>query len=98
MNNKFRLDKNAQPEKYEIFIEPDLENEKFTGNESIHLSINKPTKQIKLNSIGLKINNVKLIDSNKEEVYPDIKFDDEHEMVEFNFNQEINSGNYSLFL
>ena len=64
MNNKFRLDKNAQPEKYEIFIEPDLENEKFTGNESIHLSINKPTKQIKLNSIGLKINNVKLINSN----------------------------------
>ena len=98
MNNKFRLDKNAQPEKYEIFIEPDLENEKFTGNESIHLSINKPTKLIKLNSIGLKINNVKLIDSNKEEVYPDIKFDDEHEMVEFNFNQEINSGNYSLYL
>ena len=98
MNNKFRLDKNAQPEKYEIFIEPDLENEKFTGNESIHLSINKPTKQIKLNSIGLKINNVKLINSNKEEVYPDIKFDDEHEMVEFNFNQEINSGNYSLYL
>ena len=37
MINKFRLDKNSQPEKYEIFIEPDLDNEKFTGNESIHL-------------------------------------------------------------
>ena len=59
MINKFRLDKNTQPEKYEIFIEPDLDNEKFTGNESIKLSIKKPTKQIKLNSIGLKINNVK---------------------------------------
>ena len=39
MINKFRLDKNSQPEKYEIFIEPDLDNEKFTGNESIKLSI-----------------------------------------------------------
>ena len=46
MINKFRLDKNSQPEKYEIFIEPDLENEKFTGNEYIKLSIEKPTKQI----------------------------------------------------
>ena len=36
MINKFRLDKNTQPEKYEIFIEPDLDNEKFTGNESSH--------------------------------------------------------------
>ena len=98
MINKFRLDKNSQPEKYEIFIEPDLENEKFTGNEYIKLSIKKPTKQIKLNSIGLKINNVKLINSNKEEVYPGIKFDDKHEMVEFNFDKEINSGDYSLYL
>ena len=76
MNNKFRLDKNAQPEKYEIFIEPDLENEKFTGNESIHLSINKPTKQIKLNSIGLKINNVKLIDFWGSDLFNDSHFDD----------------------
>ena len=67
MKNKFRLDKYALPEKYEIFIEPDLENEKFIGNETIHLEINKPTKQIKLNTIGLKITNPKLLDANKSE-------------------------------
>ena len=27
MKNKFRLEKYALPKKYEIFIEPDLENE-----------------------------------------------------------------------
>ena len=77
MKNKFRLDKYALPEKYEIFIEPDLENEKFIGNETIHLEINKPTKQIKLNTIGLKITNPKLLDSNKSEYIPEIKFDEE---------------------
>ena len=54
MINKFRLDKNSQPERYEIFIEPDLENEKFTGNEFIKLSIKKPTKQIKSAKINRK--------------------------------------------
>ena len=53
MINKFRLDKNSQPEKYEIFIEPDLENEKFTGNEYIKLSIEKPTND--------HIENIKLL-------------------------------------
>ena len=98
MKNKFRLDKYAIPEKYEIFIEPDLENEKFIGNETIHLEINKPTKQIKLNTIGLKITNPKLLDANESEYIPEIKFDEEHEMVEFNFNKEIGIGNFSLYL
>ena len=64
MKNKFRLDKYAIPEKYEIFIEPDLENEKFIGNETIHLEIIKPTKQIKLNTIGLKIGDVVMREDN----------------------------------
>ena len=98
MKNKFRLDNYALPEKYEIFIEPDLENEKFNGHETIQLEINKPTKQIKLNTIGLKIINPKLFDSSNFEHIPEIKFDEEHEMVEFNFNKEIGVGNFSLYL
>ena len=62
MINKFRLDKNTQPEKYEIFIEPDLDNEKFTGNESIklfnsdisELRLNKFISLLSLNFINLK--------------------------------------------
>jgi len=98
MKNKFRLEKYAMPEKYEIFIEPDLDNEKFTGNERIHIHIKEPTQQIKLNSIGLKISNSKLIDNNNNEHIPDINFDNEHEIVEFNFNQEIREGKYILYL
>ena len=98
MKNKFRLDKYAIPEKYEIFIEPDLENEKFIGNETINLEINKPTKQIKLNTIGLKITNPKLFDESRSEYIPEVKFDEKHEMVEFNFNEEIGIGNFSLYL
>ncbi|MFL2677355.1 MAG: M1 family metallopeptidase [Dehalococcoidia bacterium] len=98
MKNKFRLEKYALPKKYEIFIEPDLENEKFAGNEKIQIQIKESTNQIKLNSIGLKIYKPKLIDSNNNEYIPEINFDNKHEIVEFNFDQEIKEGAYELYL
>lgn len=98
MKNKFRLEKYALPEKYEIFLEPDLENEKFSGSEFIDLSINESTNQIKLNSIGLDITNSKLLDKDGNEFIPEIKFDKEHEIVEFNFKNEIDNGKYKLYL
>ena len=61
MENKYRLPKTIIPSYYSITIEPDLENEKFSGSEIISIEIKEKINTIKLNSIGLKIDTAEII-------------------------------------
>ena len=56
MNDKTRLPTNAVPANYELFLDIDIKKFTFSGKEKIELKIRKPTKNIILNSSGLKIN------------------------------------------
>lgn len=50
-----RLPVHVKPERYEIFIKPDLESFTFTGEETIFLNIEKPLKQITLHATELEV-------------------------------------------
>ena len=95
MNNEFRLQKSIVPSHYSIFIEPDLINESFSGNEEISISVLETTKSIKINSIGLVIGNVKLT-GNIELNYTKIEEDKKHETITIHFKSLIDPGDYNL--
>ena len=94
MENKYRLPKTIIPSYYSITIEPDLENEKFSGSEIISIEIKDKINTIKLNSIGLKIDTAEIIsDELKSE---SITEDKEHETISINFNNHFEPGEYKL--
>ena len=56
--SSFRLPANvAAPDSYEIFVDPDIEKGKFSGTESVEISVMSPTRTIVMNSADLKIDN-----------------------------------------
>ena len=96
MDNEYRLPKSIIPSYYSITIEPDLDNEKFSGSEIISLTIKEKVSSIKLNSIGLIIDKAEIISIGLES--KNISEDKEHETVSINFDQDLEPGEYKLKL
>jgi len=61
-----RLPKFAVPKKYDILLEPDLENEMFSGSTKISVEILEPTNKLVLNAKKLEIETISISIENKE--------------------------------
>ena len=55
MKTSVRLPPHVKPQRYEIMLRPNLENFTFEGEESIFLTLDKPTKEITLHAVELEI-------------------------------------------
>ena len=55
MKNSHRLPLHIKAERYKIMLKPDLENFTFYGEETIYLTLEKPTKEITLHCADLEI-------------------------------------------
>ena len=53
-----RLPETARPENYRLTFTPDLENAKFAGDETISVSVLKPTSEITLNAVDIDFHEV----------------------------------------
>ncbi|MEK7104907.1 MAG: M1 family metallopeptidase [Patescibacteria group bacterium] len=89
MKKNVRLSKNVVPTKYEIQLQPDLENFTFEGIETTTLSILKKTRYLTLHSKELEIETAKII-VNKEKVFAKkISYDEKAETATFLFSKYI---------
>src|SRR5690348_16214450 len=96
--NSVRLPEHIIPERYEIFIRPNLEKFTFEGEETISLELVKATKEIVLHTADLEIEGTKYFNG-KEEVIPSkTSFDKKSETVTFNFPKTLPAGNATLNL
>lgn len=86
------LPTHIKPERYEIFLKPDLKGFVFHGEETIWLNIRQPTKEITLHSKNLKIKSAGLKISNTQ--YPISKKiqDAKSETITFKFVRQIPKG------
>ena len=96
MENKYRLPKMVIPSYYSITIKPDLDSEKFSGSETITLTVKDKINSIKLNSIGLKIDKAEIRDVGLKSI--NISEDKDHETISVNFKEYLNPGEYKLDL
>ncbi len=55
------LGENVRPFRYVLSLRPDLSTFKYTGTEIIEVGVKEPTKEIALNSIGLKIKDAEVV-------------------------------------
>jgi len=96
MENKYRLPKTVIPNHYSITIKPDLDNEKFSGSETITLKVKEKVNSIKLNSIDLVIDRAEIKDISLKSI--NISEDKDHETVSVNFDEYLDPGEYKLDL
>ncbi len=50
-----RLPGNCQPERYDLYFEPDLENGEFEGTETLFFGVSQSTAEIVLNAVDLSV-------------------------------------------
>src|SRR3989338_9822074 len=97
-DNKVRLTKDVLPAKYEIFLTPDLEAFVFEGEETIHLTLKKPTKIITLHSTELEIESAEIATKTETIVAQKISYDEKAETATFTFKKNAPKGTLRLRL
>ena len=90
-----RLPQSVIPDHYAITITPDLPGEKFSGNETIDVTLKEPVDTITLHSADIVIRDVVLASGSKM-MNPTITYDVPNEMASFKFGQTIPPGKASL--
>lgn len=93
-----RLSAHVTPEKYQIFLKPDLEAFVFEGEETISLTLGKETKKITLHSKDIEVVSAEVL-HNKEKVFAlKISYDDVAETATFTFPKTLKKGKAKLTL
>ena len=96
-----RLPRNVLPDTYRIFMEPDLENGQFTGEETIFVTVDSATKDVVLNSVGLEIGEVEIARTSEEGhgkwIAPEQTIENkEKQQITFRFQQALKPGKHEL--
>jgi puromycin-sensitive aminopeptidase len=96
-NSPYRLPGYIKPEHYQLELAANLETFSFLGQESIEISVEKPTTQILLNALDIDFQSVELLAAGKETGQKaKITLQPENERALLSFDQIINPGKYSL--
>lgn len=88
MKTSVRLPVHVKPERYKIMLRPDLKNFTFSGEETIYLTLDKPTRNIILHAVDLDLE----CDKAK------ITYDEKTETVKLTFAKSIPAGKHQLNL
>ncbi|HZU29468.1 MAG TPA: M1 family metallopeptidase [Candidatus Angelobacter sp.] len=92
-----RLPKTVVPSHYQLFLDPDIGAQKFSGEETITVQVGQSTSEITLNSLGLEISLAEATVAGR--AFPaQVTYDQPSEMVKLAFAQPIPVGAATLHL
>ena len=89
---------NVRPSRYQLWLQPDLTNFNFAGEETIEIEVMEPTSQVQLNSIEIDIQSATLSQGGNSYPASDISFDTKRETATLSFAESIPAGPASLKL
>ncbi|MDP4038415.1 MAG: M1 family metallopeptidase [bacterium] len=98
MKKTIRLSELVKPSHYQLDLFIDLEKFVFTANELINFQLIKSCKLLKFHCTDLKIKNVKLKMKNIELKSKKLSFNEDEQIVIFDFGTKLQAGNYQLRL
>ncbi len=97
--NAQRLPTTVVPTHYKLFIDPDIGQQKFTGEETINVHVQHSTREIVLNSLGLEISLAEALPGFDMSALPaQVTYDQPNEMVRLTFTKSVPKGAVSLHL
>jgi aminopeptidase N len=97
--NAQRLPTTVVPTHYKLFIDPDIGQQKFTGEETINVHVQQSTREIVLNSLGLEISLAEALPGFDMSALPaQVTYDQPNEMARLTFTKPVPKGAGSLHL
>ena len=90
-----RLPQSARPEHYTLSLTPDLAAAKFTGMETIEVTLAEPASTITLNAAEIDFKSVAAVVGGKE-IPAQVSLDDEKQQATFTFPQSLSAGPVTL--
>lgn len=96
-----RLPGNCQPERYDLYFEPDLENGEFEGTETLFFTVCQSTSEIVLNAVDLSVFEATVAQTKPTHgdwVKADIVRDKEGEKLTLKLAKALKPGQYELAL
>ena len=93
-----RLPTTVVPTHYKLFVDPDIGQQKFTGEETITVQVQQSTSEIVLNSLGLEISLAEATSAGRSPLPAQVTYDQPNEMVRLSLAQPLPEGASSLHL
>jgi puromycin-sensitive aminopeptidase len=91
-----RLPTTIIPERYELFLAPDLVNWTFSGKEKISVHVIEPAREIVLNAAELDLRAVRLRRAGGEVLQGSARLDAENEQAALSFGAPVPAGRHEL--
>jgi len=92
-----RLPTSVVPSHYKLFIDPSIESQRFSGEETIDLQLVQATKEIVLNSFDLEVSAAEVMAGGNTQPVQ-VSYEKENEMIRLAVATEIPSGSAALHL
>ena len=93
----YRLPRTIVPSRYELRLQPDLDDASFTGSEVVSVTVVEPVREVVLNAIELEIHEAAMVDaSGVSHPAAAISYDEEKERATFSFGDELQPGEWHL--
>ena len=89
---------NVLPNRYQIWLQPNLTEFSFAGEETIEVEVLEPTSQIQLNSVEIDIQSATLAQGGNSHPASEISFDKKRETATLSFAESIPAGTAALNL
>src|SRR5215472_1884060 len=94
-----RLPTTVVPSHYNLFLDPEIGAQKFTGEETINVHVQQPTNEIVLNSLGLEISLAEALPGFDMAALPaQVAYDQPNEMVRLVFSKPVPKGAIGLHM
>ncbi len=92
-----RLPRTVVPSHYKIFIDPNIAEQKFSGEETIDVQVAQPATEIVLNSLDLEITLAEATAAGATQT-AQVSYDKPSEMVKLSFAKPVPAGTATLYL
>ena len=96
--HSYRLPQSVVPDRYEIELEPDIEQGRFTGQEAIDVTVWEPIREVLLNAADLEIRSARIRDEHGKVQSATIRLDEENERACLTFPESLQPGPWRLTL
>jgi aminopeptidase N len=94
-----RLPQNVVPSNYKLSLDPDIGQQRFSGEETITVQLQQPTQEIVLNSLDLEISSAEaLLGLDMAALPAQVTYDQPGEMVRLTFAKPVPKGIVGLHL
>ena len=95
-SNAILVPTNVKPLRYQLELEPDLQQLSFKGRESVSIEVLEPTTTITMNSVEIDVQSCALTANGRSIPAQKISYDEEQETVTFDFGVSLAEGAASL--